>query len=294
MKPNLTVVIPSYNPSPELLKMLYESLVNQTFAQFEVILVDDASSEDSAYACIQDQRFRILRQDRNRGPAACRNLGARAASTKYLFFTDTDCELAPDTLQQVMDGLQNDLILIGNTITRVETSFGKAVALLGFPGGGILGFDKVWRVDAHGYTNSFSSCNLAFRKETFESLGGFDETFPVAGGEDTVLARQAVLAQCSIRYLSGIRVYHIEKSGLSGFIHWQITRGRGNYYIKRRVGKVSGYLRLRLWTFRNSLLEAGLLYAFPVIVLIGLSVFCQVIGMTLEKQACKNTRPKSS
>ena len=285
MNPDITVVIPSYNPSPSLLQTLYASLLNQTLEEFEVILGDDASTELTAYACLDDPRFHVLHQERNRGPAACRNTGAAAARSGCIFFTDTDCELAPDTLQRAVEGLRRDGILMGNTITRAVTPFGRAVALLGFPGGGILGFDKVWRVDAEGYTNSFSSCSLAFRKAVFEALGCFDETFPVAGGEDTVLARQAVQAGHRIRYLPEMRVYHVEKGTLSGFLRWQLTRGRGNYHIKRRVDTVGGYLRLRVWTFRNSLRAAGPRYALPVLGLIVLSVLWQVLGMCLEKGA---------
>ena len=282
--PELTVVIPSYNPRPDLLRALYDSLMRQTFTAFEVLIVDDASTAPSLYEWIRDQRFRVVRQKENRGPAACRNLGAKAAESQYLFFTDTDCELAPDTLQHAADGLRGGAILMGNTITRAVTSFGKAVALLGFPGGGLIGFDRVWRVDKDGYTNSFSSCNLAFRKTVFEALGGFDETFPVAGGEDTVLAWRAIQTGCRIRYVPEMQVYHIERSTLRDFIRWQITRGRGNYYIKQQVGKVGGYLRLRLWTFKNSLHAAGPRYALPVLGLIFLSVYYQVKGMCLEKR----------
>lgn len=285
MMPRVTVVVPSYNPAPELLGELYASLLRQTLDAFEVVIVDDGSDSKTVYEGIQDSRFRILYQGRNRGPAACRNRGAGAAESEYLFFTDTDCTLAPDTLERVVDGLHDGVILMGNTITRVNTRFGRAVALLGFPGGGILGFDQVWRVDAEGYTHSFSSCSLGFRKTVFEALGGFDATFPVAGGEDTVLAWQAVQAGCRIRYLPEVHVYHIEKTSLVRFIRWQITRGRGNYHIKRRVGNVGGYLRLRFWTLKNSLKAAGFAYALPVLMLWFLSVYYQLKGMFLESRA---------
>lgn len=287
MMPRVTVVIPSYNPEPGLLHELYASLLGQTLDAFEVVIVDDGSASRKVYEEIRDSRFRILYQGRNHGPAACRNRGAGAAESEYLFFTDTDCTLAPDALECVVNALHDGVILMGNTITRVNTPFGRAVALLGFPGGGILGFDNVWRVDAEGYTNSFSSCALGFRKTVFEALGGFDETFPVAGGEDTVLAWQAVRAGCRIRYAPEVRVYHIEKTNLAGFIRWQITRGRGNYHIKRRVGKVGGYLRLRIWTLKNSLKAAGCAYALPVLALWTLSVYYQVKGMFLENRAAR-------
>jgi GT2 family glycosyltransferase len=277
----ISVVIPSYRPEPFLLERLYASLLAQTHAEFEVIVVDDASP-DASYAQLQDPRFRLLRQSANGGPACARNAGAAAARHEVLFFTDTDCELAPDCLEMVARHIEGESILMGDTRTRVQSVFGKAVALLGFPGGGSLGFHQVWRVDAQGYTRSFSSCNLAFRKQVFDALGRFNECFPVAGGEDTVLARLAADRGYRIRYVPGQVVYHVEKSSLRDFLRWQLIRGRGNYYIRRHVPEVGGYLKLRVWTFRNSLREAGPLYGLPVIALWVLSVVYQSIGYRLE------------
>ncbi len=284
--PAISVVVPSYNPRPDDLERLYRSLLAQTQADFEVVLVDDASTT-ADYTGITDPRFRVLRQNENRGPAACRNTGAAAALSSCLFFTDTDCDLIPGTLAESLRRLDSESIVMGDTITRVRTPFGRAVALLGFPGGGILGFDKVWRVDPQGYTASFSSCNLAFRKDLFETLGRFDDTFPVAGGEDTVLARRAFELGHRIRYAPEQVVYHVQKDTLRGFVRWQLTRGRGNYHIKRRVASVQHYLRLRLWTFKNSFVQAGVLYAPAVFVLLALSVSCQILGFYLEKKRCR-------
>lgn len=287
--PEITVVVPSFNPEAVLWRRLYDSLRRQRMPNFEVVVVDDASTEDDAYACIDDDRFRIVRQTQNQGPAACRNRGAVEAASPFLFFTDADCELDPDTLAHAVSGLTDYPIVAGNTLTRVETRLGRAIALLGFPGGGIIGFDKVWHVNSEGYTNSFSSCNLAFRKDVFEALGRFDESFPVAGGEDTVLAWQATQRGIPIRYERAMRVYHVEKSDYAGFVRWQLTRGRGNYHIKRCVGGVGGYLRLRLWTFKNSLCAAGPIYALPVLLLILASVYYQLKGMRRERIRCETS-----
>ncbi|MFA7691708.1 MAG: glycosyltransferase [Candidatus Hydrogenedentales bacterium] len=294
MEPDISVIIPSYNADPALMRILYDSLLRQHLQNFEVIIVDDASNDGAAYDFILDSRFRILHQSENRGPAICRNLGAKAAASDCLFFTDTDCELEADTLMEAVDGLQGGAILAGNTVTRVVSPFGKAVALLGFPGGGLLGFDKVWRVDEEGYTASFSSCNLAFRKIIFETLGGFDTSFPVAGGEDTVLAWHAIQSGVRIRYRPAMRVYHIEKNTFRDFKAWQLVRGRGNYHIKRRVDHVGGYLKLRVWTFTNSFRAAGLRYTLPVLCLLCFSVYYQVKGMFLEKRAMKKRQEKSA
>lgn len=285
----ISVVIPSYRPEPGLFGRLYASLLAQSHTAFEVVIVDDASP-DADYALVQDPRFRILRLPQNGGPAAARNAGAAAARHEVLFFTDTDCELAPDCLEQVARSIAGESILMGDTRTRVETAMGRAVALLGFPGGGCLGFHQVWRVDAEGYTRSFSSCNLAFRKDTFALLGRFNERFPVAGGEDTVLARLAADSGVRIRYVPEQVVYHVEKKSLRDFLRWQIVRGRGNFHIRRHVPEVGGYLRLRVWTFCNSLREAGPLYALPVVCLWVLSVVYQSLGYRLEARRQETER----
>lgn len=283
MAVGISVIIPSYNPLPEDLDRLYKSLLAQRHDNFEVIVVDDGSTQ-ADYSGWSDSRFRVDSREENRGPAACRNAGADQAANEFLFFTDTDCELGPDTLIQVAKYLGGSDAIAGNTVTRVETSFGKAVALLGFPGGGALGFDRVWRVDASGHAASFSSCNLAIRKPVLEALGKFNETFPVAGGEDTVLARRMVEEGNRIRYDPNQLVYHKEKRGLASFLRWQHVRGRGNYYIKQEIGSVGGYLRLRIWTFTNSFREAGVAYAVPVFFLLLLSVCCQINGYRVEKK----------
>jgi GT2 family glycosyltransferase len=253
---------------------------------FEVVVVDDAS-ERADYSVLTDSRFRVIRREKRSGPAACRNAGVVAACCDRIFFTDTDCELAPETLESVRRTLETEGTCTGDTITRVRTAFGKAVALLGFPGGGSIGFDRVWRVDADGYARSFSSCNLGMRGDVFAQAGGFDESFPVPGGEDTVMARHMVDRGMRIRYVPGQVVYHVEKSYLRGFVRWQITRGRGNYHIRRRVPNVGGYLRLRAWTFSNSLKAAGPLYALPVLALIAASVALQSWGFWLEAKSIR-------
>lgn len=200
-----------------------------------------------------------------------------------LFFTDTDCVLEKDTLATAVTHLECEEATVGNTITRAATYFGRAVALLGFPGGGCIGFHRVWRVSHDGYARSFSSCNVAFRKALFERLGRFNEDFPVAGGEDTVLARRLLDGGGQLRYVPEQIVYHVERKGLRNFIRWQITRGRGNFYIRRHVPEVGSYLRLRLWTFRNSFRAAGWRYAPAVFLLLCLSVLFQALGYSREK-----------
>ena len=89
---DLTVVIPTYNRSHELVRAL-DSLVAQTDTGFEVIVCDDGSTEDIASA-IQGfhgrLRLRLMRIDNSGGPARPRNVATQAATTRWISYLDSD------------------------------------------------------------------------------------------------------------------------------------------------------------------------------------------------------------
>lgn len=249
----ISVIVPSFNPPRSHLGALYASLRAPDARDLESSLIDDGSTDTSAYALLEDPPASAWSTARRTpGPPSAAMRAPPSPPIPSSSLPTPTANSTPECLARAVANLRRDETACGDTITKPETIFGRAVALLGFPGGGAIGFHNVWRVDAEGYTRSFSHCNLAFRKDTFEKLGRFNETFPVAGGEDTVLARHAVDTGHRIRYNRTMIVYHVERSGLRSFLRWQWTRGRGNYYIKKHVPEVGGYLRLRLWTFANS------------------------------------------
>lgn len=278
--PEISVIIPSYNTPKEHLEKLYNSLLFQTLKDFEVIIVDDKSDFDY-YEIITDRRFRIEKMPVNGGPAKCRNRGAELADSDKIFFTDSDCTLEKNTLSEATAVLNSEVAVMGNTVTDVKSHFGKAVAYLGFPGGGILGFDKVWKVNKSGYTNSITSCNLAINREFFTKNGMFDTTFPVPGGEDTYFGKKIVAQNTKIMYNRNQRVHHVERGDYKSFKKWQITRGRGNFHIKRKLGYIGSFYRLRIWSFKNSLVSSGI-YAPIVGFLIIMSFIYQKIGYKKE------------
>ena len=98
-----SVVVPVYNVAPYLRESL-NSLVAQTFADWEAICVDDGSTDGSAaileeYAA-RDSRIKVLRQE-NSGVSAARNRGLEVAKGDYLWFVDGDDVVAPDALQTI-------------------------------------------------------------------------------------------------------------------------------------------------------------------------------------------------
>lgn len=88
----ISVVIPVYNVY-EWIDLCLESVINQTFDNFEVILINDGSTDGSDLKCIQwaerDSRIRVIHKI-NEGPSVARNIGIQEARGKYLVFIDSD------------------------------------------------------------------------------------------------------------------------------------------------------------------------------------------------------------
>lgn len=100
MTPRVSVIVPLYNKGAFVRRAL-DSIAAQTFADFEAIVVDDGSTDGGArvVAGYADARFRLVAQ-RNAGPGAARNRGAREAAGEFLAFLDADDEWLPGYLEE--------------------------------------------------------------------------------------------------------------------------------------------------------------------------------------------------
>ena len=90
--PDISVIVPVYN-TESYLKKCIENIINQTFRNIEIILVDDGSTDTSAeiladYA-LRDNRIIVIHQE-NQGLSAARNAGMRSAKGEYIMFVDSD------------------------------------------------------------------------------------------------------------------------------------------------------------------------------------------------------------
>jgi len=88
----VSVVVPTYN-NENLIEKCIKSILNQSFKDFELIIVDDCSKDKTIKILkkIKDKRLKILKTSINGGSAIARNLGVANSSGKYIFFTDGDC-----------------------------------------------------------------------------------------------------------------------------------------------------------------------------------------------------------
>lgn len=110
-KPFFSIVMPVYGVEPYLRRAL-ESVVGQTFRDFEVILVNDASPDGSAAICSEYcdayDYIRTVTHPENRGLSAARNTGLSCARGEYIWFMDSDDHVEAELLQRVYDSLQKN------------------------------------------------------------------------------------------------------------------------------------------------------------------------------------------
>lgn len=255
---NISVVIPTYNRFEKLRRCL-ESLANQDFrGEYEVIVVEDDASQSSR-SVVNDvgklskkAPFRYFSQD-HKGPAGARNLGVKEAKAGIIAFTDDDCVVPKNWLSSLTlgfgqyksaGGVGGYMEAPAETVkTNIFSRYESYVTHKVYGAGPveILGGFEV----PTGGTN-----NLAFKKSVIEEVGGFDETFPVAAGEDADLKLRVVKAGYKILYVP-IKVEHYHVLGWKAFIRQSWLRGVGSYYFHKKHGGGLG--------------TAGLLFATAVL-----------------------------
>ena len=203
----VSVVIPTYNRAPFLPQAL-ESVFAQTCQDFELIVVDDGSDDDTPQVVAgRDDRLRYLRLE-HRGVSAARNAGLAAASAPYLAFLDSDDLWAPEMLATGIDYMEThpECGLVCSDFAVGETRGGSPpVRWESFLGVGraqglvqTAGFPELLS------GNFVSLCTAVIRTSAAREVGGFDEALPVMEDWDFALR---LAARRPIGFINRILAY---------------------------------------------------------------------------------------
>lgn len=212
--PFLSVIIPLYNKEKDIVNTL-KSLLKQTFTNFEVIVVNDGSTDKSAYLVEQFKDARIkLYSKQNEGVALTRNFGVSKANTDFVCFLDADDYWYANHLQQMV-ALINTFSAHQwfatayekqhrkNFITPMQTHLLKDN---NSPFVSVENYFKYSLNDALAWTSA-----VCFKKSFFETLNGFDASITMGAGEDTDLWLRAALQQ-PLAFSKNISARHILNS----------------------------------------------------------------------------------
>lgn len=174
--PSVSVIIPTCNRR-ETLPRSIESVRNQTYTDWECLIVDDASTDDTEQYVkgLEDSRFRYVRNEHNIGAAASRNKGVQLAGGKYIAFQDSDDEWLPDKLEMQMRLIEDD----NNAYRLIYCEMAwheKGKFCYGFPKRQISYEKKTGDMYETLLINALiSTQTMLLEREAFLSVGGFNE-----------------------------------------------------------------------------------------------------------------------
>lgn len=181
--PRVSVVVASYN-GERTLEACLNSLKALNYPDYEVVLVDDGSTDRTEAICRRFPNTRCIRHEKNSGLSVARNTGINAANGQIVAFTDSDCRADEDWLYYLVGDLLNSEFtgIGGHNLLPPEDSW-VAAAVMVSPGGPahVMLTDRL--------AEHIPGCNMAFYKWALEEIGGFDPIFRKAGDDVDVCWR---------------------------------------------------------------------------------------------------------
>lgn len=227
-----SVIVPVYN-RPDEVDELLQSLMQQTYTDFEVIIVEDGSAVPckdvvDKYAASMNIRYYLKS---NSGPGQSRNYGTEKSHGEYLIILDSDCILPPDYFKAVEEELTNEPADAFGGPDRAHESFTDTQKAINysmtsfFTTGGIRGGKK--KMDKF-YPRSF---NMGIRAEVYKALGGFSD---MRFGEDIDFSIRIFKGGYSCRLFPGAWVWHKRRTDMRKFFKQVHNSGiaRINLYKK--------------------------------------------------------------
>ena len=275
----VSVIIAFFDPG-NFLEEAINSVLSQTYSKWELLLVDDGSSDEStalARGCASQNPSRVRYLEhaghQNRGACAARNLGIRNAQGDYLAFLDADDVWLPRKLEQQVAilnshppvGLVYGTDLWWYSWTKSPTEQGRDfVPSLGVRAGTVYRPPNLLTLGLQSKAPTASPSNLVIRREVIEKVGGFEEEFvgPYQLYEDhaflaKVYLRFPVFAadQCWIKYRQHPNscVSKVTRAGQKQAVALYYLEWLGKYLVRQEItdDELQRALRERIWRHRH-------------------------------------------
>jgi glycosyltransferase involved in cell wall biosynthesis len=224
--PRVSVVVASYNGARTLEPCL-ESLCRLNYPNYEIILVDDGSTDATVQIAEKFPFVKIIRQE-NRGLSEARNRGISAALGDIVAFTDSDCRADEDWLHYLVgDLLRSSYVGIGGHNLLPPDDSPVAAAVMVSPGGPA----HVMLTDTE--AEHIPGCNMAFYRPALNQIGGFDPVFRKAGDDVDVCWRLQQQGH-KIGFSPSGFVWHYRRSTVRAYLKQQNGYGEAEALLMRK------------------------------------------------------------
>lgn len=236
---DLSVVMATYNENPIFLKACIDSILNQTFRNFELIITVEPQEKNMEFLSSvesADKRVKILKNATRLGVAGSRNRAILESSGKYIALMDGDDYCAQDRFEKQMNFIDNnpDISVVGSNMYLINEN-GNIIGERKYP----EMHDKIKRVFL--FTMAVANPSIICRRKDIEEVGLFDET--LYKSEDFELWLRFLAKGKKMHNLQENLIYyritsvHNEKRGN---MHW-----RNNYIARKKYSKLIWPLQFR-------------------------------------------------
>ena len=223
--PRISVIVCVYNGA-KTIRDCCEGLVDLDYPSYEVIVVDDGSTDATA-AIVSEYGFEIIRTP-NRGLSNARNTGLEAATGEIVAFTDGDARPDPHWLTYLADTfMKSSHVGVGGWNIAPPDDGWIADCVASAPGGPVhvLLSDSV--------AEHIPGCCMAFRKSALEAIGGFDPQF-VTAGDDVDVCWRLQERGWTLGFSHAAMVWHHNRSSIRVYWKQQLGYGRAEALLERK------------------------------------------------------------
>ena len=203
--PLVSVIVTTYNRA-DLLSETLDSIINQTYKIFELIVVDDGSTDNTEEVVkkYNDSRLQYIKTDNWGGPARPRNIGIKQSKGKYIAFCDDDDIWLPQKLEKQIKCLDNSDT---GMVFSMQKQFGITSIFSNYFGIGPLPFKKDTSTNALLQVNCIPTSTVIIKKDLLDQIGYFDERRSFIAIEDNDLWIRASKV-ATIGYIPEVLVLH--------------------------------------------------------------------------------------
>ena len=274
-KPLVSIIIPARNAS-KYIEGCLESLEKLDYPEFEVIIVNDGSSDATKDILDRFEGIKVL-ETFGVGPSKARNLAIKEAKGEYVAFTDADCIVHPQWLNELLKGFIPDPLTLSPVVgvggdqksPEDDSSFGKTVhgffKTVGFVAEYVKNKNNGIVMTKHNPT-----CNVIYKKTVLMEAGGFLEgLWP---GEDLELDYRLAKKGYRFLYNPDAIVYHYRAGTINNFNKMMFNYGRAQAVLVRMYGpfRFIHFLPVFLLCFAALCLILKHLQVFVLIMVMGL------------------------
>jgi len=221
--PKVSVVVCTFNGGATL-EQCVESLLAIDYHDFEIIVVDDGSTDDTNEILARFSSVRTIVQP-NRGLSAARNTGLQAATGSIVAYTDSDCFVDPDWLTLLVEQLERTKAAAvgGPNLTPDDGWLASCVAASPGQPTHVLENDQV--------AEHIPGCNMAFRRDVLLALNGFDPQYKKAGDDVDICWRLQQEGHW-ITFAPGAFVWHHRRQTVRAYLRQQAGYGEAEALLR--------------------------------------------------------------